>query len=105
MYKKCLFTFFGHLRPNSFFLVTMATSNKLREQNIAYLNYKCNLCGHLNRASSKCNQRKTHISLKGFNFTIFLGQISIFVILFGHKVKAFVAFLVTFAMVTLIWSL
>ena len=36
MCKKCLFTFFGHFRPNSFFLVTMATSNKLRERNIAY---------------------------------------------------------------------
>ena len=34
--QKCLFTFFGHFRPNSFFLVTMATSNKLRERNIAY---------------------------------------------------------------------
>ena len=35
--QKCLFTFFGHFRPSSFFLVTMATSNKLRERNIAYL--------------------------------------------------------------------
>ena len=40
--QKCLFTFFGHFRPNSFFLVTMATSNKLRERGIAYLNYKYN---------------------------------------------------------------
>ena len=55
-------------------------------------------------AISKCNQRKTHISLKGFDLTFFLGQISIFVIFFGHKVKNFVAFPVTVAMVTLIWS-
>ena len=36
MCKNGLFTFFGHVRPNSFFLVSMATSNKLREWNIAY---------------------------------------------------------------------
>ena len=34
--QKMSFHIFGHFRPNSFFLVTMATSNKLREQNIAY---------------------------------------------------------------------
>ena len=34
--QKCFFTFFCRFRPNSFFLVTMATSNKLRERNIAY---------------------------------------------------------------------
>ena len=28
--------FFGHFRPNSFFLVTMTTSNKRRKWNIAY---------------------------------------------------------------------
>ena len=78
--QKMSFHIFGHFRPNSFFLVTMATNNKLRERNKANLNYKYNLCGHLNRANSKSNQRKTHISLKGFNFTFFLGQISIFVI-------------------------
>ena len=55
------------------------------------------------QTSSKCNQR-SHISLKGFNFTYLLGQISIFVIFLGHKDKAFVAFPVTVAMVTLIWS-
>ena len=56
-------------------------------------------------AISKCNQRKTGISLKGFNFTFFLGQISIFVIFLAIKLKTFVAFPVTVAMVTLIWSL
>ena len=34
--QKCIFIFFGRFRPNSFFLVTMATSNKRRERNIAY---------------------------------------------------------------------
>ena len=34
--KKCLITFFDRFRPNSFFLVTMATGNKPRERNIAY---------------------------------------------------------------------
>ena len=85
MCKKMSFHIFGHFGPNSFFLVTMTTSNKLRERNIAYLNYKYNQCSHLNRASSKCNQRKTHISLKGFNFTFLIGQISIFVIFLAIK--------------------
>ena len=34
--QKMSFHIFGRFRPNSFFLVTMATSNKLRERNIAY---------------------------------------------------------------------
>ena len=49
-------------------------------------------------------QMKTHISLKGFDCTFDLRQISIFVIFFGHRVKPFLAFPVIFAMVTLIWS-
>ena len=52
---------FWPFRPNYFVLVTMATSNKLRELNIAYLtylSYKNSLCGLLNRASSKYNQGK-----------------------------------------------
>ena len=85
MCKKCLFTFLAILGQISSLLVTMATSNKRREWTIAHLIYKYNLCGHLNRASSKCNQRKTHISLKGFNFTFFLGQISIFVIFWPYS--------------------
>ena len=35
--QKCLFTFFGHFRPNSFVLVTMATSYKLREHSLLKL--------------------------------------------------------------------
>ena len=34
--QKMSFDIFGHLSPNSFFLVMMATSNKLRERNTAY---------------------------------------------------------------------
>ena len=34
--QKMSIRIFGRFRPNSFFLVTMATSHKLREQNIAY---------------------------------------------------------------------
>ena len=34
--QKISFHIFGHFMPNSSFLVTMATSNKLREWNIAY---------------------------------------------------------------------
>ena len=34
--QKMSYHIFGHFRPNSFFLVTMATSNKLREWNVAY---------------------------------------------------------------------
>ena len=34
--QKMYFHIFGHLRQNSFFFVTKATSNKLRERNIAY---------------------------------------------------------------------
>ena len=40
--QKMSFHIFGHFRPNSFFLVTMATRKMLREQNTAYLNYKYN---------------------------------------------------------------
>ena len=34
--QKMSFLIFGNFRPNSFFLVTMATSNKLIERYIAY---------------------------------------------------------------------
>ena len=66
---------FGHFRPSSSLLVTMAMSNTLRERNIYYLNFNYNICGALNRAISKCYQKKSNVtkaSLKGDNFTLLL---------------------------------
>ena len=56
-------------------------------------------------AISKRNQRKTHISLKGFTFTFSLGKSQYLSYSLAIKLKTFVAYPVTVAMVTLIWSL
>ena len=47
----------------------------------------------------------THISLKGFNFTFSLGKSQYLSYFLAIKLKTFVSFPVTVAMVTLFWSL